>query len=149
MAGQRALGLWKSSFGPVKIEHDADGQLMGAWVYDRDGQEVIGTFGGALSGNVLQFQWQEPARPRDLAGEGYLVFDPSGQSFAGRWWTTTHDRGGDWNGWRNDGAGEPPRGEPDADQPDGEPPPDEGAPEREPREEGPAEQAPGPPPEDI
>jgi hypothetical protein len=142
MEEQRALGLWKSSFGPVKIERDASsgGQLMGAWVYDRAGQEVVGTFGGPLTGNVLHFRWQEPARPRDLVGEGYLVFDPNGDSFTGRWWTETRDRGGDWNGWRADTAGE-------GDAPPG-PPPDEPADEG-PSKEGPAEQAPGPPPEDI
>jgi hypothetical protein len=153
MPADAALGLWKSSFGAVKIERDEAGQVVGAWVYDRDGREVVGTFGGALSGNVLQFQWQEPARPHDLLGEGYLVFDPSGQSFSGRWWTTARDRGGDWNGWR--GGGEDPAGAgPDGPPPDG-PPPDDGPPDERappdegPREEGPAEQAPGPPPEDI
>lgn len=156
MPAEAALGLWKSSFGPVKIERDEAGRLMGAWVYDRDGQEVVGTFAGPLTGNVLQFQWEEPARPRDLVGEGYLVFDPSGRSFSGRWWTTTRDRGGDWNGWRGgEGPGAGPDGAPpDGPPPDG-PPPDEappddrGDPGEGPREEGPAEQAPGPPPEDI
>jgi hypothetical protein len=145
MEAQRALGLWKSSFGPVKIERDdasGPGQLMGAWVYDRAGQEVVGTFGGELSGNVLHFRWQEPARPSDLVGEGYLVFDPTGESFTGRWWTDARDRGGDWNGWRTDAAGESPNRPPDSDSDSDEPGDDE-------PKEGPAEQAPGPPPEDI
>jgi len=153
MDSQRALGLWKSSFGPVKIERDAEGgpeHLMGVWVYDRAGQEVVGYFGGPLSGNVLQFRWQEPARPQDLVGEGYLVFDPTGKSFSGRWWTVGRDRGGDWNGWRADRRGpDGPPGPDGPDGPEGEPPLDGEPPDDGPREEGPAEQAPGPPPEDI
>ncbi len=168
MQADAALGLWKSSFGPVKIERDEGGQVVGAWVYDRDGREIVGTFGGSLTGNVLQFQWQEPARPRDLVGEGYLVFDPSGQSFTGRWWTTARDRGGDWSGWRGgeDPAGAGPDGPPPDRPPSDEGPPDDRGDPRDgdprddgprddgrrddgPREDGPAEQAPGPPPEDI
>jgi len=157
MDSGRALGLWKSSFGPVKIERDAESgpdHLMGIWVYDRAGQEVVGYFSGPLSGNVMQFRWNEPSRPRDLIGEGYLVFDPNGQSFSGRWWTVSRDRAGDWNGWRNDGAGPadgPPGPDDGPDQgmpPEGETPPGEPPPDRD-REEGPAEQAPGPPPEDV
>ena len=163
MDAGRALGLWKSSFGPVKIERDAEGgpeHLMGIWVYDRAGREVVGYFGGPLAGNVMQFRWQEPARPRDLVGEGYLVFDPEGKSFTGRWWTTTGDRGGDWNGWRADASST--EGPPGPDRGEGEPPPESGQPpagERPPPDrpqrpderpdEGPAEQAPGPPPESI
>jgi hypothetical protein len=165
MDAGRALGLWKSSFGPVKIERDAEtgaDHLMGIWVYDRAGREVVGYFGGPLSGNVMQFRWQEPARPRDLVGEGYLVFDPEGRSFTGRWWTTTGDRGGDWNGWRADASStEGPPGPDDRGEGAGEPPPEGGRPppgarpppDREPPadrpDEGPAEQAPGPPPESI
>ena len=156
METERALGLWKTSFGPVKIERDPEAgpeQVMGVWIYDRAGEEVVGTFGGPLSGNVLHFRWQEPGRPRDLVGEGYLVFDPSGQSFTGRWWTVARERGGDWNGWRADSGGEPGPAEPapgePGDYPPGEGPPDEGPPDEGAREEGPAEQAPGPPPEDI
>jgi hypothetical protein len=150
MDEESALGLWKSSFGAVKIERDTDagpGQLMGIWVYDRAGREVIGSFDGPLEGNVLRFRWQEPARPRPLVGEGYLVFDPSGRSFSGRWWTAMRDRGGDWTGWRAERGGAPPPG------PDGEPPvdrePGPGPEQQGPSEEGPAEQAPGPPPVDI
>jgi hypothetical protein len=144
MDPQRAVGLWKSSFGPVKIERDVDtgpGHLMGIWVYDRQGREVVGYFGGPISGNVMQFRWQEPARPRDLVGEGYLVFDPQGQSFSGRWWTTARDRGGDWQGWRHDARAQPPG-------PGHGPPPDQGPAEQgPPPDQGPAEQAPGPPPD--
>jgi hypothetical protein len=148
MDPQRAVGLWKTSFGPVKIERDVESgpdQLMGIWVYDRQGREVVGYFGGPISGNVMQFRWQEPARPRDLVGEGYLVFDPQGQSFSGRWWTTSRDRGGDWQGWRHDGRGQPPG--PGYGPPPDQGPPDRGPPDRGPPDRGPAEQAPGPPPE--
>jgi hypothetical protein len=108
-----ALGLWKSSFGPVKIESDSragQGAIHGVWVYDRQGAEVIGYFGGTLNGNVLQFSWQEPGPDgAPLLGGGYLVFDPYGQRFSGRWWTQSRDRTGEWTGWRQqDGAVEPP-----------------------------------------
>jgi hypothetical protein len=95
----RALGLWRSSFGPVKIENDlsrgqpGSGSVMGVWVYDRDGQEVIGYFAGSLRGNVLDFTWQEPASPAPLQGAGYLLFDGGGTRFSGRWWTASRDRG--------------------------------------------------------
>ncbi len=101
----QALGLWQSSFGAVKIEQDpAQGRpeaVQGAWTYQRGGAEVVGLFWGDLRGNVLQFSWQEPADPAPLEGGGYLVFDPSGTRFNGKWWTTSGDRSGDWNGWRD------------------------------------------------
>jgi hypothetical protein len=141
MEASAALGLWKTNFGPVKIEKDPESgetNLRGVWVYDRSGEEVIGYFSGPLDGNVLQFRWVEPARPSDLVGDGYIVFDPSGQSFSGRWWTTDRARGGEWSGWRKDGG----EGSPDRANtpPDGEAPPP-------PKDEGPAEQ--GPPPEET
>jgi len=69
-------------------------------MYQRNGADVVGYFSGKLQGNVLQFTWDEPAQPATLEGQGYIVFDQQGQRFAGRWWTTTHDRVGEWNGWR-------------------------------------------------
>ena len=106
----RALGLWRSSFGAVKIEADdanggiERGAVQGVWVYQRNNQEVVGYFNGSLRGNVLQFRWQEPNNP-PLTGEGYLVFDPQGRQYSGRWWTDRRDRVGDWNG-RRSGASE-------------------------------------------
>jgi hypothetical protein len=119
MEPSRALGLWRSTFGAVKIEADDTkgglqvGAVQGVWVYQRQGQEVIGYFAGQLRGNVLQFRWQEPNNP-PLTGEGYLVFDVEGRQYNGRWWSDRRDRVGDWNGWRQQGA-------PDAGQA---PPPD-------------------------
>jgi len=108
----RALGLWKSTFGAVKIEPDERngglqaGNVQGAWMYQRQGREVIGLFWGSLQGNTLKFHWQEPpsgASNEPLSGEGYLVFDPAGRQYSGRWWSDHRDRVGDWNGWRADG----------------------------------------------
>jgi hypothetical protein len=105
MEPARALGLWRSTFGAVKIEPDASkggleaGSVHGIWVYQRQGQEVIGYFAGNLRGNVLQFRWQEPNDPA-LAGEGFLVFDVQGRQYSGRWWSDRRDRVGDWSGWR-------------------------------------------------
>jgi hypothetical protein len=106
MEPSRALGLWRSTFGAVKIEADNSrggletGSLQGVWVYQRQGQEVVGYFSGNLRGNVLEFKWQEPNNP-PLTGSGYLVFDRSGRQYSGRWWSDRRDRVGDWNGWRN------------------------------------------------
>lgn len=103
MSPDTALGLWKSSFGAVKIERDdaAGGSaVMGVWVYQRGPEEVVGFFKGALNGNVLEFSWQEPGVPSPLMGSGYLVFDPGGLRFNGKWWTSSRDRQGDWSGWR-------------------------------------------------
>jgi hypothetical protein len=106
MEASRALGVWRSTFGAVKIEADNSrggletGSLQGVWVYQRQGQEVIGYFSGNLRGNVLEFKWQEPSNP-PLTGAGYLVFDRSGRQYSGRWWSDRRDRVGDWNGWRN------------------------------------------------
>ncbi|HEX3766674.1 MAG TPA: hypothetical protein VHW23_48615 [Kofleriaceae bacterium] len=100
-----ALGLWRSTFGAVKIEPDDSkggidaGSVHGIWVYQRQGQEVIGYFAGNLRGNVLEFHWQEPSDP-PLTGEGFLVFDVQGRQYAGRWWSERRDRVGDWSGWR-------------------------------------------------
>ena len=105
-----ALGLWRSTFGAVKIEPDsskgglASGALQGVWIYQRQGQEIIGYFAGQLRGNVLQFRWQEPNNP-PLTGEGYLVFDVQGRQYSGRWWSDRRDRVGDGNGWRQGAPG--------------------------------------------
>ncbi|MDX2093541.1 MAG: hypothetical protein SFX73_37195 [Kofleriaceae bacterium] len=104
-----ALGLWRSTFGAVKIEADNSkgglqtGAVQGVWVYQRQGQEVIGYFAGSLRGNVLDFRWQEPNNP-PLTGAGFLVFDPQGRQYSGRWWSDRRDRVGDWNGWRQAAA---------------------------------------------
>ncbi|HWU86232.1 MAG TPA: hypothetical protein VN253_03115, partial [Kofleriaceae bacterium] len=95
----RALGLWRSTFGAVKIEADNSkgglpaGAVQGVWVYQRQGQEVVGYFAGNLRGNVLEFRWQEPNNP-PLTGEGYLVFDAGGRQYSGRWWSDRRDRVG-------------------------------------------------------
>src|SRR3954451_20407973 len=110
MDAGRALGLWRSTFGAVKIEADNShggldaGNVQGVWVYQRQGQEVIGYFAGNLRGNVLQFRWQEPNDP-PLTGEGYLVFDPQGRQYAGRWWSDRRGRIGDWDCWRQAASG--------------------------------------------
>jgi hypothetical protein len=111
-----ALGLWQSNFGAVKIEADnskggiAANAVQGVWVYTRQGQEVIGYFSGTLRGNVLDYRWQEPNNP-PLTGSGYVVFDPQGRQYDGRWWSDRKDRVGAWNGWRNGlrsgGTGQP------------------------------------------
>ena len=77
--------------------------LMGVWVYDRDGVEVIGFFSGLAEGNVLSFEWEEPAPQGGppLRGAGYLAFDVTGESFQGKWWTQARDRSGEWSGWRS------------------------------------------------
>lgn len=129
-----ALGLWRSTFGAVKIEADSSkgglgaGALQGVWVYQRQGQEVIGYFAGQLRGNVLQFRWQEPNNP-PLTGEGYLVFDVQGRQYTGRWWSDRRDRVGDWNGWRQ-GAPNPGAAQSGAPaDPNGGPPPPYGQPQ--------------------
>ena len=102
-------GLWKSNFGAVKLVPNlaaGSDALEGVWLYERDGREVIGYFSGKADGNVLKFSWEEPSTGTPLRGTGYLVFDPAGYSFTGRWWTTNQDRGGDWNGWREQAAAE-------------------------------------------
>jgi hypothetical protein len=115
MDAARALGLWRSTFGAVKMEADnskggiAAGAIQGVWVYQRQGQEVIGYFAGNLRGNVLQFTWQEPNNP-PLTGAGYLVFETSGRQYSGRWWSDKRDRVGDWNGWRQAAPQNPPPG---------------------------------------
>jgi hypothetical protein len=99
-----AIGLYRTSFGPVKIEFDDDvglDQLMGVWVYDREGQEIVGFFSGKLRGNVLEFTWQEPGLPEPLTGAGFLVFHEDGSGFAGKWWTHNRDRTGDWTGHKH------------------------------------------------
>lgn len=115
MEAARALGVWRSNFGAVKIEADNSrggigaGAVQGVWVYQRRGQEVIGYFNGTLRGNVLDFRWQEPGGPDapPLVGAGYLVFEQSGRQYSGRWWSDKRDRVGDWNGWRQASAAQP------------------------------------------
>jgi hypothetical protein len=115
MEPARALGLWRSTFGAVKIEADNSrggigaGAVQGIWVYQRRGQEVIGYFNGTLRGNVLDFRWQEPGGPDapPLVGAGYLVFEQTGRQYSGRWWSDKRDRVGDWNGWRQASAAQP------------------------------------------
>src|SRR5260221_11552060 len=95
MEAARALGLWRSTFGAVKIDADNSkggiqvGAVHGVWQYQRQGQEVVGYFFGTLRGNVLQFHWQEPANP-PLTGEGYLVFEQTGRQYPGPGWSDKH-----------------------------------------------------------
>jgi hypothetical protein len=141
MDATMALGLWSSSFGPVKIEADEtgpSGAVIGVWTYDKDGQPVTGYFQGSLDGNLLRYTWHEPAQPYDLKGEGYLSFTPDGSHFEGRWWTTLQDRTGDWTADRSAKSPAPPSTAPSPDGPTD---------DRQPRPQGDAEQAPpgGPP----
>lgn len=98
------LGFWQTNFGPVKIERDTKGSgdaVHGIWLYDRDGQEIIGYFSGVPNGNILQFHWREPSPVgENLEGEGFLAWSADGLRFDGYWWTKNRDRGGEWNGWR-------------------------------------------------
>ncbi|HTM18958.1 MAG TPA: hypothetical protein VL172_00565 [Kofleriaceae bacterium] len=115
MAPEMAIGLWKSNFGPVKIERDPRGSapedVNGVWSYMRGDQQVTGVFWGRLRGNVLDFHWDEPAQQPDaphLLGDGQIQFTPDGSRFDGQWWTTTRDRSGGFNGTRFQAAGAPP-----------------------------------------
>jgi hypothetical protein len=133
MEAAAALGLWKSSWGAVKIESDAQrgaGFVHGVFVYDSSGREVIGYFSGRLDGNVLDFTWEEPAVQGPLEGAGFLVFDPQGQRFSGRWWTASQDRAGEWTGSRQPAGYAPTPGEPlpspGPDAPYSDPPPPPG-----------------------
>ena len=145
----RVLGLWRSTFGAVKIEADnskggiATGAVQGVWVYQRQGQEVIGYFAGNLRGNVMNFRWQEPGSQGGppLNGEGWLQFDTAGRQYSGRWWTDRKDRVGDWNGWRQPGEGEPT----DPQQPNNDPYAQPGA-EGQPYSNGPSQPQPQQPP---
>jgi len=160
MEAARALGLWRSTFGAVKIEADNSrggietGSVHGVWTYQRQGQEIVGYFSGNLRGNVLQFRWQEPNNP-PLTGEGYLVFDQQGRQYSGRWWSTRHDRVGDWNGWRNAAGTQHATPDPGSEDPDARPAPDGTrayGPRRDPRDQrdqrepAPAPYGPAPPP---
>jgi hypothetical protein len=105
MDPSRALGVWHSTFGAVKIGADdahggiQAGAIQGIWMYQRQGQDVIGYFYGTLQGNVLRFRWNEPGNP-PLNGEGYIAFNQVGSQYSGRWWSDKKDRVGDWNGYR-------------------------------------------------
>ena len=117
MEAARSLGLWRSTFGAVKIEADNSkggiqtGALQGVWQYQRQGVDVVGYFFGTLRGNVLQFRWQEPGSNQagPLTGEGFLVFEQTGRQYSGRWWSDKRDRVGDWNGWRQASAQQQPQ----------------------------------------
>jgi len=116
MEAARSLGLWRSTFGAVKIEADNSkggiqtGAVQGVWQYQRQGADVVGYFFGTLRGNVLQFRWQEPGSNQagPLTGEGFLVFEQTGRQYSGRWWSDKRDRVGDWNGWRQASAQQQP-----------------------------------------
>jgi|GEM_PF-4062253 len=149
MAPSAAVGLWKSTFGPVKIELDEQhgpGQVRGIWYYKRDDEEVIGDFAGQLRGNVLRFKWREPAKPSNLTGTGYLVFDQRGQRFNGKWWTNNKDRTGTWTGWRQRSNAQPVPRQPDPNDPDGANPDNGSEPPPPPPDDG-TDTRPPPPPE--
>jgi hypothetical protein len=112
MAPDAAIGLWRSNFGPVKIERDPRGagaeDVQGVWSYLRGEQTVTGVFWGHLRGNVLDFHWQEPGTSGDLAGDGQIQFAADGSRFDGQWWTTARDRSGGFNATRFQPAAAPP-----------------------------------------
>jgi hypothetical protein len=109
MDPQAAVGLWRSNFGPVKIEFDTAGgareDVQGAWSYMRGDQTVTGVFWGRLRGNVLDFKWNEPGVNGPLEGEGYIQFTPDGLRFDGQWWTLDQSRKGGFNATRHQGTG--------------------------------------------
>jgi len=113
-----AVGVYKTNFGPVKIELDEYGSglsngVHGVWVYDREGLEVLGYFYGDMDGNILRFSWEERPSPAPLTGQGYLVFEQDGRSFYGKWWTQARDRVGDWSGEKYLGGDAPDGAVPD------------------------------------
>src|SRR5258708_25152802 len=71
----------------------------------------------------MEFGWNGPAGRRNdppLNGEGYIVFDPQGRQYSGRWWNDRQDRQGAWNGWRQQtttGYNQPQYGQPQNGQP--------------------------------
>ena len=94
-----ALGIWEANFGSVKIERDStQGKLglMGVWVYDKSGSEVIGYFEGRLNGNILEFDWSEPSEGGILRGKGHIRFEPDGRRFVGPWWSEDGKRTGEF-----------------------------------------------------
>jgi hypothetical protein len=74
--GERGFeGLWKSSFGPLRLIHETD--------HVRGSYEGLGksTIEGHLEGGRLVFRYQEPR----AKGEGWFELAPDGLAFQGQW----------------------------------------------------------------
>ena len=105
-------GLWRSTFGAVKIDADnAHGGLAG-----RRGPRRVGVLAAGPRRHRLLLRHAARQRPSlQVAGARRTRRSPARASWCssrraasthGRWWSDRKDRVGDWNGWRQaQGAG--------------------------------------------
>lgn len=81
-------GEWRTNWGPLWAEQQGR-DVSGQYYENRSG-----SFTGTLTGNLLEFNWQE----RSLSGTGRFVICPGATRFSGYW--TQGTRPNWWNGIR-------------------------------------------------
>lgn len=95
-------GVWDSNFGQVKFQRtEKPGFYRGVWMFEREGEQVIGYFEGELTGKQFWFRWHQPGEDgQDRVGSGRIFFNEVGNRFDGTWATEDGGQNGNWNGSR-------------------------------------------------
>ncbi len=92
-------GGWSSDFGTITFQQQGN-QVSGAYAYTNSGAQVQGRISGTITGNRLDFAWEESPGGAG-SGHGSFLMSADGASFTGSWGqgdSTTS--GGKWNGKR-------------------------------------------------
>jgi hypothetical protein len=80
-------GQWQTNWGPITFQEQPDSNLVtGSYAYQNLNRgKVEGKLDGQLSGDTLNFDWQETAQrgQKSLAGRGSFLFTNDCQDFAG------------------------------------------------------------------
>ncbi len=84
-------GRWNSDFGVLEMEQEGS-KVRGTY------PALEGTISGTLSGDRLDFQWQDPTYGE---GWGFFRMQPDGQTLRGKWGVTGDSQArGQWNASR-------------------------------------------------
>lgn len=92
-------GGWSTDFGTLTLQQQGD-QVSGAYAYTNAGVQVQGRILGAVTGNRLDFAWEESPGGAG-SGHGSFTMSADGASFTGTWGQgNSTTGGGNWNGKR-------------------------------------------------
>lgn len=95
-------GQWQSNWGSISFQEQANSaNIVGKYDYDNlDRGKVQGTLTGNLSGNTLDFNWQETSQRGQAAkGKGSFLFQNDCKDFYGSYGLDGSESGrGNWRG---------------------------------------------------
>jgi hypothetical protein len=92
-------GAWSTDFGTINFQQQGN-QVTGSYSYTNAGAQVDGTIHGTITGNRLDFEWQEGPGGAG-SGHGSFLMKADGATFEGTWGQAdSTTSGGAWNGKR-------------------------------------------------